>query len=440
MGRTAFFIFAAVCAAALAGAAPLAAMDWNGVALHGFVSQGYLKSSDNNWMAKSEQGTFQFNEAALNVSYSKDKLYVGVQTFSKDLGDQGDNAVEVDWALGDYRFADWLGFRAGRCKLPVGFYNQGRDVDALRATVFLPQSVYLEGTRDLFNVYQGGGLYGTLPLSALGDLEYEGFYGQLDVDNEGAFVQGAVEDFNRSLSSMIQRINVAGVPFSTTGLQNHDVDNKYITGGALRWATPVGLRLGATFLRGEQDVEGDVTLNFPGVPNPAPPPAFVVPAFTQTFVMKLEHTVEAYWVCSAEYTWRDLVLSTEWQRLRMLNNAELLNSGIPAQESPAESEGWYVMGSYLLFGRVTPGLQYGEYVSNVDDKDGQQRSAESGDPPYYGFQREWVPFVRVDITDNWLVKLECHFVDGAAQLYDYNNPTPRDDNWTLWAFKTTFNF
>ena len=55
------------------------AMDIPQIDIHGFVSQGYLKSDDNNYLGRSEEGTYSFNEAAVNFSGDlTDKLRIGV--------------------------------------------------------------------------------------------------------------------------------------------------------------------------------------------------------------------------------------------------------------------------------------------------------------------------------------------------------------------------
>ncbi|HAO21106.1 MAG TPA: hypothetical protein DCQ37_11925, partial [Desulfobacteraceae bacterium] len=90
------------------------AVEAEGIDIHGFISQGYLYSNKNNYLGESEKGSFQFNE--LGINFSKDmteNLRIGMQFFSRDLGETGNNAVEVDWAFGDYHWHDWLGFRAG---------------------------------------------------------------------------------------------------------------------------------------------------------------------------------------------------------------------------------------------------------------------------------------------------------------------------------------
>ncbi|MEZ4527840.1 MAG: hypothetical protein R2941_18145, partial [Desulfobacterales bacterium] len=100
------------------------AWDMKQIQIHGFVSQGWLKSDNNNYyFADTEDGTFQFNEMGLSfASELTDDLRIGIQLLSKDLGEFGNNDVEIDWAYGDYRFRNWLGVRAGKIKLANGLY------------------------------------------------------------------------------------------------------------------------------------------------------------------------------------------------------------------------------------------------------------------------------------------------------------------------------
>ena len=111
--------------------------------IHGFVSQGFLKSSANNFLAQTSNGTFQFNEIGVNVTYSAlDNLRFGAQLLSRDLGNVGNNGVLIDWALVDYSWQDWLGIRAGKIKMPLGFYNEYRDLDLARTNIFLPPDFF----------------------------------------------------------------------------------------------------------------------------------------------------------------------------------------------------------------------------------------------------------------------------------------------------------
>jgi len=171
-------IFSLVAWASFAGAENLAGVD-----IHGYLSQGYMKSSNNNYLATTEDGTFEFNEMGLNFSIEFDKLRIGAQLLSRDLGEFGNNDIVLDWAMGDYQFNELFGVRAGKIKIPMGFYNQGRDVDMLRIPVLLPGSIYDEGTRDMLNTYEGIGVYG-LFYSPMGELDYEAYYGTVNVDED----------------------------------------------------------------------------------------------------------------------------------------------------------------------------------------------------------------------------------------------------------------
>ena len=86
------------------------------VQIHGFLSQGYLKSSANNYLADTEDGTFQFNEFGINFTTDlADGLHMGMQLFARDLGSLGNDDVIIDWAYADYFYKSWLGIRiAGR--------------------------------------------------------------------------------------------------------------------------------------------------------------------------------------------------------------------------------------------------------------------------------------------------------------------------------------
>ena len=55
---------------ALATLFPVMALDVGPVKMHGFISQGYLKTDNNNFLAEdSSDGSGKFFEAALNASW-----------------------------------------------------------------------------------------------------------------------------------------------------------------------------------------------------------------------------------------------------------------------------------------------------------------------------------------------------------------------------------
>lgn len=146
--------------------------------IHGFASTGYLKSTDNNFLVLSEEGSFEFNETGLNVTTTlTDNIRVGMQLFARDMGDVGNNDVQLDWAFLDYQWKESLGVRLGKLKTPLGLYNDTRDYDMLRTLILLPMSVYSENARETTASYRGGGLYGAISLGLGGRLSYDIFGG-----------------------------------------------------------------------------------------------------------------------------------------------------------------------------------------------------------------------------------------------------------------------
>ena len=113
------------------------------VEIHGFVSQGYLKGTGNNYLAKTKHGTWEFAEIGINFGTNvSDEMRVGLQLFARDLGDLGNFNFEFDWGFADYTWLDEMSFRMGRIKMPYGLYGEYRDLDMVRPGVLMPQSVY----------------------------------------------------------------------------------------------------------------------------------------------------------------------------------------------------------------------------------------------------------------------------------------------------------
>src|SRR5277367_840166 len=100
-------------------------------------------STANNYLTRSSRGSLEFAELGVNFqSQLTDRLSVGFQLFSRDLGPIGNYEMKADWFALDYHWRDWLGLRAGRIKLPFGLYNETSDIDAARVAVLLPQGFY----------------------------------------------------------------------------------------------------------------------------------------------------------------------------------------------------------------------------------------------------------------------------------------------------------
>src|SRR3989475_517531 len=151
--------------------------------IHGFVSQGFLLTSDNNYLANSSRGSFEFSEVGVNITLpATDRLTLGVQVFTRKLGPIGDYRGSLDWYYLDYHWRDWLGFRAGRVKLPFGLYNDSSDIDSARTAVLLPQSIYPAQNRDFLLAQTGAEIYGYTGLGSGGALDYRLYAGTIFLD------------------------------------------------------------------------------------------------------------------------------------------------------------------------------------------------------------------------------------------------------------------
>jgi len=366
------------------------------VEVHGFVSQGFIKTTANNYLADSKRGSFEFAEVGVNFTKSfTDQLRVGLQFFARDLGPIGNYTPQVDWFYLDYRFWDWLGLRAGRTKLPFGLYNETNDVDSARVPILLPQSVYPTASRDYLLAQTGGALYGRVPLGGAGALEYRMYGGTIYLDTS-------------SSAATIPKLTVP-----------------YLIGGRLMWQTPLeGLQAGASLqdmrldfdyqppaaLITQRQMEGLLPADFRG------PMKVQVPAFLA--------------VGSVEYQTGDLLLAAEYSRWRV--RIESPNQVLLANNDTV-SERAYLMTSYRVMPWLSPGVYYSVLFKDVDHREGRD-----------AYQHDVAATLRFDLTDHWLLKLEGHYLHGTGALTSAQNDNQLTrtltKDWGLFLLKTTAYF
>ncbi|HUD56712.1 MAG TPA: hypothetical protein VMR02_15895 [Terracidiphilus sp.] len=165
---------AAAALAALSLTTALHAQDFNignrPVQVHGFASQGYGYSNQNNFLTmNTSHGSPAFTEGALNLSMPiSDKFRIDGQGYTRKIGSLDDFKPQLDWAYGDYKIAPWVGMRAGKVKTALGLYNDTQDMEFLHTWALLPQSIYPTDLRTTFIAHTGGDLYGRIPLKKAG--------------------------------------------------------------------------------------------------------------------------------------------------------------------------------------------------------------------------------------------------------------------------------
>jgi len=359
-------------------------VDASSFELHGFLSQGAVKTTDNNFLLLSKGVSFDFTEAGVNFTKRlADNLRTGMQIFVQRLGSGTSLAPKLDWAYLDYHPSDLLGIRFGRVKTPFGLYNDVADIDAARTPVLLPQSVYPASNRNFFLAEDGFEAYGYTGNGSAGALEYRLYGGTIAVPFTNA--AGA--------AIAIQRF-----------------DTPFLLGARLMWDTPVdGLRFGTSAQTMRFDAD------------------FLAGGTTEASI-QLPATV---WVTSLRYQHHDLLLAAEYERgyVRFANSTDTALFPNKAMLS----QGGYAMASYRLNDWLQPALYYSMTVPDINLTTGRENH-----------QDDLSLTLRFDINPYWIVKIEGHYMMGTAILDTaLNGGTAKsalDDTWGAFLLKTTAYF
>jgi len=376
----------------------------------GFASQGFLvNTGHNDYLGDTSKGTADFREYGVNVSWSRGKFRVGAQAFGQKLGDYGDDRLRLDWAVADYQFAQWLGVRGGRVKTPRGLYNEALDLDSTRPFVLLPQSVYDARLRDFNASFDGGMLYGNVPLGKAGSLDYRIYYGDIPISTES----GADDYFNNDVA-----------------LVGHSIGMDSVIGGSAFWNTPLdGLRVGYSYSSFENLAaarNGFLQL----YPEPAPPTFLDGSKSTRSYARHL---------FSIEYIKGDWVFAAEAGRDQALYNGFI--GGEHLLDLDFKSDYCYVS----VARRINRWLELGTYYSYSRDVEpiiGNLPFPTSGIPALK--QGDFALSARFDLNEHLIFKVEGHYMDGSGKIFDtVEHPQPvanRDDSWFLFAAKVTYSF
>jgi hypothetical protein len=383
-----------------------------------------------------------------------DRLRIGVQFLARDLGTIGNNEVTLDWAIADYHWTDQASLMVGQMKFIMGLYNETRDLDMLRTFVFLPQSVYNEGWRDSSSSIQGASVYGGLPAGSLGSVNYDVQFGTLNIDND----KGAA------------RLLQDQWPFDAIGLtvEADTIDVKHAYTGALKWVTGIdGLVFGASTFGYKFTADANTSLD---TTNPYVAALFAgnLGAFDASITVPQSHfDVKATsYVGSMEYTWRNFVFAAEYMQTSydisiandLFSSTGVFHAAVEAAGADVNdagtvtvprfsSEGYYASLTYRFNPFFEMGTYYSVYYADKDDKDGYDRvnvkrlDAED----YRGWLKDYCLTGRFDLTENWILKLEGHKMNGAAILLGADNPPVTsgdryEENWYLYAAKVTYSF
>jgi hypothetical protein len=363
------------------------------IVVHGFLSEGFMKSDGNNFItAKTGDGTFKMTEGAINIATQlTDKLHVGAQIYSGETGRLGSYVPRLDWAYADYRVTDWLGFRGGKVKTPLGLYNDTQDMEFLHPWILLPQSMYPNDLRSMTLAHTGGDVYGRISLNKLGSVSYQAYVGQLPTDKNSGYIYGLQEQ----------------------GFVNPTY-SAYNAGYDVKWSTPIkGLRVGTSYMHSHFDLSGTTK-------------GYLVQAvgpFAQTVVY-------------AEYGHKGLSLASEYR-----SESRDLATDVAGHAQPNRISGqtsFFASAAY----RFAPWFQIGTYNSRFLHTSQAVPGLLPGDNSPINDQ---AVTARFDFLKHWDFKVEGHFMDGVGSalsahgFYLSDNPQGLKQKTNLVALKLEFN-
>ncbi len=388
------------------------------VEIHGFISQGYLKTSKNETLQDSKDGTFQLNEMGINFNKMvSNGLKIGSQFFARDYGKYGNDEITLDWAYADYRHNNLLGMRIGILKIPIGLYNEIRDVDAIRTFILMPNGTYPELHRDIYTGLKGIGLYGELP----GNIAYQCQYGIIDDLDSDTSVSDSFENIVEKTVISSIRNQMSALPEQTVDALTSQVTATVpkikfdsAISASVQWYPSFldGFRLGASHYRQAFDVYCSYYEPLSGGGSGI-----------------LEFDCISFSVASIQYVFGPAILSSEYG---------LLHIG-PKEDISNDTESLYVSISYELSDLFQISSYYSIEYENKDDKKGDSYKKE-GLPDYYAWTKDFCLSTRVDFNDYWSLKLEGHFMDGGAAIANKNINDTIAQDWVIYVGKISYNF
>ncbi len=366
----------------------------NSLQIHGFLSQGFLHTSDNNWFGHSDDNiSVDFRELGLNGSWRVvPELQLALQLVWRDAGATDRNDLRIDYGVLNYSFfsseSTLLGIKAGRVPTPFGLYNDTRDVASTRPGVFLPQSIYFDRNRNIALSSDGGYFYA----------EQRTDYGDF-VFNIGTFVpRNEDPSFKHSL--------VGDSPGEFEG------DTSWITRLNYEWQGGT-VRLAVTY--------GEYNADY----RPEPGSLNFLPGSFKFNPL----------IFSAQYNAENWSLTSEFA----LRKTQIKNFGPALPDLDFTGESYYVQGTYNLTTYLQGLVRYDQLIWNNDDRDGKKFSQVFGVPAYSRFAKDWTVGLRLKVVSSVLISAEYHRINGTGWLATLDN-RETTQHWDLYTLMVSYDF
>ena len=380
-------------------------LDLGPVQVHGFLSQGYIYSSGNEYLQGSDKGgTFDFSNAAVNFLYRPtNKLFFAGQLISRNFGDAYANEKPIDI---DYLFAsaniigsstDDFTVNLGKIKTTYGIFNNSRNIPFTHVGIISDQTLYSEYDRHMT-------LYGT-GIS----LDYKH---RADIGDFRVIYQNAkISDDKRDALSTYPQID----PDSVTEFDGVDYSVVHFM------LSPANTNLEFGYSHGRIDAEKMYILDtIPGV-------------YDRHWSLNAINNIY-----SARYTTENFTLTAEYMNRVIRNKYRFIPKNIfPYQENDEirKSDSAYIQGAY----RFTYDLEgFVSYHFATEEINGVKNYG----APYNQYRRQWVVGADWDIFENTLLKAEFHMIDGTYDMIKEPgiNQNGIDRKWNMFVMQLSYKF
>ncbi len=362
--------------------------------IHGFLTQTARYTSANAYFSDSEdQVALGTTEMGLNGTVNATpRVRLAAQGLLRRPGDLEDFDLDLDYAFADINLwssgRSYAGMRGGRIKNPWGLYNETRDVAHTRPSILLPQSVYIERSRDLF-VSSDGVLFYLQSYFDIGDLTVE---------------TGLT---NGRPGEQVVLASLGG-----------DFPGEYKTEDPV-WTTRIlfenysGLKLGFTSAYAKLDYQST------GRPEDQPSGTFE----NELYIWSLQYS-RAKWSLTSEY---------------VLNPYDVRGFDFPRNKAVAD--GFYVQGIYRLTPRISGLLRYDAFYVDRSDRQGKAFEKTTGIPAHDAFAKDFTVGLRWDVTDSLLFMVEYHNNTGTRLVpFSNNDRETTDKRWDLYELLVSYTF
>ena len=183
----------------------LVAGELGGITINGFGHQSYIETDTNTFVVDDgTEGSYQDMTVGLTFTAKpSDQVYLRAQVVHRD------EEIALDWGFGEYHFNEYVGIKAGKMKLPFGFYTELLPVKALHPFTFLP-GVYDYGVNSVMG------------FGAFGNYEFDNGWGVSAEVYNGYFpagIGGTLDDFLGGqlwVTPSVEGLRVGAGYFATT--------------------------------------------------------------------------------------------------------------------------------------------------------------------------------------------------------------------------------